>query len=134
MRVVAALASVLFLLLAGCSKAVKLQSKESVRAAIESHLQQRQGLMMTNMTLEVSDVKFSGDTADADVKFRSKQSPDLFVSVHYKLRRASDHWQVESGGAEGNPHGPAGGGNPHLGSTPLPPTQIPATSPLQSSH
>jgi hypothetical protein len=84
------------LLVVGCSRTAETQPKAAIQAAIEAHLQQRQNLVLANMTLEVQDVKFAGDKAEAEVKFRSKQSPNLSVGVRYLLRRAGDRWQVES--------------------------------------
>ena len=109
----------------GCSRSGGLQSKAAAQAAIEAHLQQRQNLMLANMTLEVQEVKFTGDTAQADVQFRSKQSPNLVVGVRYILRRAGDRWQVESSA-------PLGGmGTPPHGGAPAP---APTETPLKSSH
>ena len=117
----------LLVLVGGCSKTGGLQSKAAVQTAIEAHLQQRPNLMLANMTLEVQEVKFSGDTAQADVQFRSKQSPNLVVGVRYMLRRAGDRWQVESSA-------PIGGmGTPPHGGAPAP-TPAPAETPLKSSH
>lgn len=100
------------LLVSGCSRSGGIQSKEAVQAGIERYLQKRSQIALNNMTLEVQDVKFQGDRAEAEVKFRSKQSPDLAVGVHYVLRRAGDQWEVESSSATsgmgGNPHGTAG--------------------------
>jgi hypothetical protein len=113
----------LLVLIGGCSKTGGLQSKAAVQAAIEAHLQQRPNLMLANMTLEVQEVKFTGDTAQADVQFRSKQSPNLVVGVRYMLRRAGDRWQVESSAPLGGMGTPPHGGAP-----------TPAETPLKSSH
>jgi len=117
------------LLASGCNKAGSDNPKAAVQAAIEAHLKQRPNLMLANMTLEVQDVKVTGDTAQAEVKFRSKQSTDLAVGVRYTLKRAGDGWQVESssptGGMGASPHGGAG--------TPAP-AGAPAETPLKSSH
>ena len=72
------------------------QSKSAVRAAIEAYLRQRPNLVLSNMTLDVQEVKFHGDTAEAEVKFESKESPDLAVKVHYVLQKSGDHWVVRS--------------------------------------
>lgn len=113
-----------------CSKG-EVASKAAIREAIEAHLKQRSNLMMANMELEVQEVKFSGDTADAQVKFRSKQSPNLVVGVNYKLRRAEGRWKVESSSSTSgmgmSPHGTPGG--PETA-----PPPAPAETPLQSSH
>src|SRR3989475_5789081 len=55
-------------------------------------------------------VKFHGDTAEAEVKFESKESPDLAVKVHYVLQKSGDHWVVRSSspaGGMGGPHSSA---------------------------
>ena len=119
------------LLAGGCNKGGSNDPKAAIQAAIEAHLKQRQNLMLANMTLEVQDVKVTGDTAQAEVKFRSKQSTDIAVGVRYNLKRAGDGWQVESSspteGMGATPHGTAG----------APPTPAPAPAadtPLKSSH
>jgi hypothetical protein len=123
--------------LSGCSKADGPESKAAIQAAIEAHLQQRQNVMLTNMTLEVQDVKFSGETAEAQVNFRSKQAADLVVGVRYVLRRSGDTWKVEStsptSGMGASPHGDMGASPDGEGSgaTPAPPADTPAP---QSSH
>ena len=106
-------------------------SKAEVREAIETHLKERPNLMMPNMDLELQEVKFSGDAAEAQVQFRSKQSPSLVVGVSYKLRRVDGRWKVEStsptNGMGGNPHGASG-------APATAPAPAAAETPLQSSH
>jgi hypothetical protein len=112
-----------------CSKR-EAASKAEVQEAIEAHLKQRPNLMMANMDLELQEVKFSGDTADARVQFRSKQSPSLVVGVSYKLRRVDGRWKVESTSSTSGM-----GGSPHGGGMPAPsPAPAPTETPLQSSH
>jgi len=79
-----------------CHRMGGVRSKAAVQEAIEEHLKQQPNLVFQNMTLEVGDVTFSGDTAEAQAKFVSKQAPNLAVGVLYKLRRAGNGWQVES--------------------------------------
>jgi uncharacterized protein YhdP len=102
-----------------------------VQEAIEEHLRQQPNVVFQNMTVEVGDVTFNGDTAEAQVKFRSKQAPDLAVGMVYKLRRAGNGWQVVSTSTASMP-----GTSPHGGAAaPMPP---PSTSPTniapQPSH
>ena len=105
-----------------------LHSERAVREAIEAHLKSRSDLMMTKMTLEVESVKFAGDSAQADVKYRSKDNADLAVSVHYSLRLAGDHWEVVSSssanGTAPTPHG--AGAAPSLGNPPATPAPAPS--------
>ena len=89
------------LIFGGCSKSRTDQSKEAIKAAVEQHLQQRSNVVYNNMTLEVQDVKFNGDHAEANVRFQSKQSPQAAVNVHYTLKKIGDRWQVESSSSAG---------------------------------
>ena len=91
---------------AGCKR---LETKAAIQEAIDAHLKQRADLMMSGMTTDVLNVQFHGDTADADVRFQSKQSAAMTVTIRYTLRKAGDHWEVVSssqahGGMGTNPH------------------------------
>ena len=91
--------SFLFLGLAGsaaCHRSDGTQPKAAVQAAIEDHLRQQPNVVFQNMIVEVGDVTFHGDIAEAQVKVRSRQTPNLAVGMLYKLRRAGKGWQVES--------------------------------------
>jgi hypothetical protein len=117
------------LVLSGCSKSGGVQSKGAIQEAIERHLQKQSSVLLNNMTVEVRDVKFEGDRANADVRFRSKQSPDVVVGRQYALQRVGGQWQVESSSS------PGGMGNPHGG--PMSPQPAsPSTPPVtpQPSH
>lgn len=131
MRVLIACLAGSILLTGGCNKAGTTDPKPAIQAAIEAYLKQQQNLMLANMTLEVKDVKVTGDRAEADVQFRSKQSTGPAVDVRYALKRVGEGWQVESrlstGGMGGSPHGGAG-------MSPPAPNPTPAESELKSSH
>lgn len=84
-------------LLGACSKPGQSERERAVRAALNAHLQQRSNLALNNMTVEIQSVKFpSDDSAEAQVRFQSKEKPDLAVAMHYVLKRTGDHWEVES--------------------------------------
>ena len=114
-----------------CHRSGGIHSKAAVQKAIEEHLKQRSNVVSQNMTMEVGDITFNEDTAQAQVRFRSKQAPSLAVGVVYKLRRAGDGWQVESTSSATMP-----GTTPHGNTSPATPS--PATSHdqvgLQPSH
>jgi hypothetical protein len=116
---------------AACNRLSGVHSKAAVQEAIEEHLKQQPNVVFQNMTMEVGDVTFRGDTAEAQVKFRSKQAPNMAVGVQYKLRRSGNGWKVESTSAASMP-----GTTPH-GST-AGPTPSPSTNPAdigpQPSH
>ena len=114
-----------------CHRLGGIQSKAAVQEAIEEHLKQQPNVFFQNITVEVGDVTFNGDTAQAQVRFRSKQSPNLAVGMLYRLRRAGNGWQVESTSTA-----TMSGTTPH-GSTAAP-TPSPSTNPTgigpQPSH
>ena len=129
MRAFVLLFGILCALGAGCSSSSKTDSREAVQKAIESYLGQQQNLMLANMDMEVAEVKFEGQTAEAEVKFRSKQSSNLAVSVRYKLKQTQDGWQVESGTSAGGT-----GSNPHSSIAPASPEPAHGETPPESSH
>jgi len=99
----------LAVLASGCSRAGKSQSNAAIQEAIEGYLQKQSNVMLSNMTVEVKQVRIDGDRATADVNFRSKQSPDLVMGRHYVLRQVDGQWQVESSSSPGGMGGPHGG-------------------------
>jgi len=94
--------------LAACHRLSGINSKAAVQEAIEEHLKQQPNVFFQNMTVEVGDVTFRGDTAVAQVRFRSKQAPNLAVGIVYRLRKVGDTWRVESTAAASMP-----GTSPH---------------------
>jgi hypothetical protein len=84
------------LLFAACRKSIDSTQEREVRAAVEAHLQKKGNLALNNMDMKVQSVKVNGDTAAAQVRFTSKQNPRLAVNIQYSLRRAGDHWEVQS--------------------------------------
>jgi len=117
------------LVLSNCHRSGKVPSNAAIQQAIEQHLQKQSSVLFSNMTVEVQDVKFEGDRANADVKFRSKQAPDLVVGRHYVLRRVNGEWQVESSAS------PGGMGDPHSGAMSPEPNTRPAAPVIpQPSH
>ena len=105
-----------------CHKLSGINTKAAVQEAIENHLKQQPNVFFQNMTVEVGDVTFNGDTALAQVKFRSKQAPGLAVGMLYRLRKAGKGWQVESTAAAAmpgtTPHGNAAAPMPSSSTNP----------------
>jgi hypothetical protein len=115
---------------AGCHKLSGIDSKAAVQQAIEEHLKQQPNVFFQNMSVELGDVTFSGDTAIAQVKFRSKQAPSMAVGIVYRMRKTGEKWRVESTATASMP-----GTAPH-GSTAAPmssPSANPGVGP-QPSH
>jgi hypothetical protein len=77
----------------GCNR---LHTKAAVEQAIQAHLHDNPHLSMENFTIEVKDVQFSGNTAQALVEYRSKTPPVQSVKVRYGLQQQGDHWVVAS--------------------------------------
>ncbi|MGH9452830.1 MAG: hypothetical protein ACRD2O_02545 [Terriglobia bacterium] len=73
-----------------------IKTQQAVQAAIETHLQQNSSISRSNFTTQVEKVDFKGNTANALVKFQSKQRPDLAVQVRYQLKRSRGQWIVMS--------------------------------------
>jgi hypothetical protein len=116
---------------AACNRLSGVHSKAAVQEAIEEHVKQQRNVVFQNMTVEVGDVAFRGDTAEAQVKFRSKQAPNMAVGVQSTLRRSGNGWKVESTSTTSMP-----GTTPHgdtAGPTP-PPSTNPADIGPQPSH
>ena len=124
LRTLFSLLSALGLLSCGSSSS-NLNSKDAVRQAVMKHLSSRKGLdlNMSAMDLEVGDVSFRANEADATVSFRVKGSQASAMTMKYLLVREGGEWKVkpkaEADGAPGNPHGVAAPGE-------LPPGHPPA--------
>lgn len=111
MRVVTALGVGLLVLLSfGCSKMGESSSRKAIREAIETHLKQRSDLMRANFNMELQTVHVTGNKAEADVKYVSKDSSNVYVRVRYQLHKTGDHWEVTSSKAVG---GMSPGSAPH---------------------
>ena len=67
-----------------------------ISPAIQNHVRSLPQGAFSNMELEVEDVKFHGDTADAAVRFKSSNVAGLVIRQRYLLRRSGEHWEVES--------------------------------------
>jgi len=107
---------------AACHKLNGIDSKAAIQEAIEEHLKQQPNVFLQNITVEVGDVSFNGDTAQAQVKFRSKQAPNLAVGMLYRLRRTGNGWHVESTSTASmpgtTPHGNAAAPTPSSSTNP----------------
>lgn len=105
----------------GCKK--PSQDPSAIRKAVVEYLAGK-GMTEKMMDIDVKNVNFHGDEADALVAFRGKGAPDSSgFSTSYVLARKGDGWVVKGRKDSGmNPHGAGmsmpqgmGGGmtNPH---------------------
>ena len=73
----------------------------AIPPAIKDHVRNLPQGVFSNMDLEVEEVMFHGDTAEADVRFQSPNVTELIIRQRYVLRRSGDQWQVESANGAG---------------------------------
>ena len=111
-------------LAAACARP-SIDTKPAVEAALRAYLAQRPGLAMDKMDMEVKDVKFKGETAEADVVFRVKDGEGE-MAMHYTLRRQGNQWVVERSGHTGASSDEMPPGHPPV--QPAPPEKQPRSS------
>lgn len=68
----------------------------AIPPAIKNHVRNLPQGVFNNMDLEVDEVTFHGETADAIVRFKSSNVAGLVIRQRYHLRKSGDHWEVES--------------------------------------
>lgn len=88
----------------------------AIPPAIREHVRNLPQGAFSNMDLEVEEVRFHGDTAEAYVKFQSPNVAGLAIRQRYVMRKHRDNWQVES-------RQPANG-NGKVPPPPTPPTSV----------
>ncbi len=76
--------------------AQNLAATLAIRPVIKDHVRNLPQGVFHSMELEVEEVKFHGDTAEAYVRFQSPSVTELVIRQQYVLRKSGDHWQVES--------------------------------------
>lgn len=103
------------LILCSCTK--DINNKDAVKEAVLKRLASVSGLNMAGMDIDVTNVSFQGNKADAQVAFRAKGSAENMLNMSYKLEREGDVWVVKSSS------GGMGGG----GGSALPPGHPPAS-------
>ena len=88
---------VLGYVLASCGGQPGSGSNAAIQRAIEEHVASRPGLASDQLVMEVLEIQISGDTAEAEVMFRSQADRAAMMAFHYQLRSEGNHWKVESG-------------------------------------
>jgi hypothetical protein len=68
----------------------------AIPPVIKEHVRSLPQGVFHNMDLEVEEVQFHGETAEAYVRFQSPSVTELVIRQRYVLRKSGDHWQVES--------------------------------------
>ena len=70
--------------------------RKAVEQSIQDHLKGNPHLVTGSYNTRIERVTFNGDSADARVRFESKQSAGLFVEVDYGLHLENGRWEVVS--------------------------------------
>jgi hypothetical protein len=73
-----------------------LSATLAIPPVIQDHVRNLPQGVFSNMDLEVEQVKFQGDKAEAYVKFQSPSVRELVIHQRYVLRKSGNDWQVES--------------------------------------
>jgi len=109
----------LILVLSACNRGV--QNKDAVRQGVLDYLASRPNLSMGGMTVDVTNVTFKDNQAEATVSFTPKGGPaGNGMTMRYTLELKNNKWAVVGKADSGqNPHGgamaPGGAANPHAG-------------------
>lgn len=115
--------------LGGCRK--NIQTDEAVRQGILSYLSQNKNLSLNAMDIEVKQVTFHGQEAEAVVLFKPKGGdPTSGMSMSYTLERQDSGWVVKKK-ADTGPHGAAAAKalTTPPAAAPAPASQIPLPTP-----
>jgi hypothetical protein len=73
-----------------------LAATMAIRPVIKEHVRTLPQGVFNNMDLEVEQVKFNGETAEAYVRFQSPNVSELVIRQRYALRKSGNQWLVES--------------------------------------
>lgn len=96
--------------------AQSLSATMAIPPVIKEHVRSLPQGVFSNMDLEVEEVRFHGDSAEAYVRFQSPSVTELVLRQRYLLRQSGGRWQVESR-------------RPANGSCKAPPQRLPAPPP-----
>ncbi len=97
----------------GCSQQAPVNDRADVEKAIQDYVNSRPILSPTAMSMEIQQVTFRDDQAEATVLFHGREDPQSSVSLRYVLKRAGSRtWLVERDKTKGVTSAPqeAGGG------------------------
>ncbi len=99
----------------GCSRPAPVNDRADVEKAIQDYVNSRPILSPSAMSMEVEQVSFQGDQAEATVLFHGREEVQSSVALRYVLKRTGSRtWVVEPDKTRGITSAPprAGGGRP----------------------
>jgi len=76
--------------------AQNLSATLAIPPVIKDHVRNLPQGVFSNMDLEVEEVRFHDDKAEAYVRFQSPNVTELVIRQRYVLRKSGGQWQVES--------------------------------------
>ena len=95
----------------GCSRQAPVNDRADIEKAIQDYVNSRPILSPSAMSMEVEQVSFQGDQAEARVLFHSREEVQSSVALRYVLRRTgSRSWVVERDKTKGVASAPPGAG------------------------
>ena len=101
----------LLIAVTGCSRQAPVNERADVEKAIQDYVNSRPILSPTAMSMEVQQVTFQGDKAEATVLFHGREDPQSSVSLRYVLKRTGSRtWLVERDKTKGVTSAPPGAG------------------------
>lgn len=102
-RLLVSFAILILMAIAGCGRSVAPApggDEAALRAALEKYLAERTGLNLPAMDIVFEDVKVEGDTAHAQVEFRTKDGQGA-MQMGYAFERKDGVWSVKGAEASG---------------------------------
>ena len=99
----------------GCARQAPVNDRADVEKAIQDYVNSRPILSPSAMSMEVEQVSFQGDQAEATVLFHGREQVQSGVALRYVLKRTGSRtWVVEPDKTRGITSAPprAGGGRP----------------------
>jgi len=102
----------------GCKS--KTNNNDAVRDGVVKHIAAMNGLNVNNMTVTVTKATFNGDTAEANIDIRAKNSDPSAppMQMVYHLQKQGNEWVVTNSQPTGGMQHPAPGEMPPQGQMP----------------
>ena len=108
----------LLVLSGGCKS--KTANNDAIRDGVVKHIASMGGLNVNNMTVTVTQATVNGDTAQANVEIRAKNSDPSAppMQLVYQMQKQGNQWVVVKGQPTGGMQHPAPGEMPPQGNLP----------------